>query len=213
MVGTKRPRSREPELSTQFAAVVGVRRRLARAALVALLHHDGGISKVHEADSVSGVLRLVRDVRPELLLMSEGFGNHTALDIIAQVGEVSPDTRTILLSDAMPAHRSMAGGRGGYVVVGWNDPLDVFIEQLALHRQVTRDEPGGARADRGRRLTSREIDVLGLLAEGMSNREIAVNLSISEGTVKRHLANMFRRLDVHSRIQAINTAIESGYLV
>ena len=68
------------------------------------------------------------------------------------------------------------------------------------------------RRSSGDGLTPRELEVLQLLAVGMSNREIGTELIISGGTVKRHLASIFQRLNAHSRVQAINNAAEAGYL-
>jgi two-component system NarL family response regulator len=66
--------------------------------------------------------------------------------------------------------------------------------------------------DSGADLTARELEILRLLAEGMTNRQIAYNLGVSESTVKNHLTNLFRKLDVDCRSQAINVGVRSGIL-
>jgi LuxR family maltose regulon positive regulatory protein len=61
-------------------------------------------------------------------------------------------------------------------------------------------------------LTERELDVLHLLAEGLSNKEIATRLVVAPSTVKQHLKNIYNKLDVHSRIQAVERGRELGIL-
>jgi LuxR family maltose regulon positive regulatory protein len=87
-----------------------------------------------------------------------------------------------------------SGARVGYV----RDLLDAFGPQPAL-----------APADA---LTEREMDVLCLLARGLSNKAIAEQLVVAPSTVKQHLKNVYAKLDVHSRTQAVARAREQGLL-
>jgi DNA-binding CsgD family transcriptional regulator len=76
------------------------------------------------------------------------------------------------------------------------------MEEVTLH----------AEAEKARAPSVREVELLALLARGMSNREIAEALALAESTVKRHLANVYEKLGVHSRSGAVDAALRSGLL-
>ena len=79
-------------------------------------------------------------------------------------------------------------------------------------RRLGRRVPAPARRPGRAGLTARELQVLGLLAEGLSNREIAQRLVISEKTAERHVANVYLKLGVHSRLQAVRAATARNLL-
>jgi ATP/maltotriose-dependent transcriptional regulator MalT len=81
-----------------------------------------------------------------------------------------------------------------------------------LMRRLGRRVPAPSRGPGGAGLTARELEVLGLLADGLSNRAIAKRLVISEKTAGRHVANVYLKLGVHSRTQAVRTATAQGLL-
>ena len=74
----------------------------------------------------------------------------------------------------------------------------------------SRDEEGGTRSHRGSRLTPREREVLDLVAEGLTNAQVAMVLWISPGTVRRHLENVFAKLGVHTRTAAAARLRDAG---
>ncbi len=79
-------------------------------------------------------------------------------------------------------------------------------------RQATRGRPEGA-ADQVEALTGRELDVLRLVAKGMTNREVGRELEISHRTVQGHLANVYGKLGVSSRTEAVTEALKRGWIV
>jgi DNA-binding NarL/FixJ family response regulator len=81
-------------------------------------------------------------------------------------------------------------------------PAAVFLPE-AQAAQTGEDAAG---------LTSRQLQILPLLAEGMPNKRIAATLGVTEGTVKQHLKDLFRRLNARNRIQAVNEATRLGLL-
>ena len=82
---------------------------------------------------------------------------------------------------------------------------------LELSQDGSFGEDGSAKDGSGRVLTERELETLLLAARGMSNRQIASRLSVAEGTVKRHLANVYPKMSVSSRAAAVRTALENEW--
>lgn len=80
----------------------------------------------------------------------------------------------------------------------------------AIARHVLRQYQDPARNDSGESLTRRETDVLGLVAKGYSTREVAESLQLAESTITSHIKSIYRKLDVHSRSQAVHEAAQLG---
>jgi DNA-binding NarL/FixJ family response regulator len=147
-----------------------------------------------------------------------------------------PDARIVAFAfstDAMDTVRAIERGACGFV--SKNAKPAVFLERI---RQVMRGELAinpeyqsvlmarlqelssassdwqtvRGPLDTGADLTARELEILRLLAEGMTNRQIAYTLGVSESTVKNHLTNLFRKLEVDCRSQAINVGVRTGIL-
>jgi DNA-binding NarL/FixJ family response regulator len=91
-----------------------------------------------------------------------------------------------------------------------NEPA--WRQIVAQYRAFLADTEGGEpRADSFRELSAREREVLGLIAEGLANRDIAERLSLSEKTVRNHINSIFAKLDVKTRAQAIVLARDAGF--
>jgi DNA-binding CsgD family transcriptional regulator len=121
-----------------------------------------------------------------------------ALQVLSRRPDAS-EASALLATSALTRFRAMGAD-------GWCRRLEALLRGLG--RPVPRrSSPPGAFG-----LTRRELEVLALLVEGLSNRQIAERLVISPSTVTRHVANIFTKLDVHTRAQAVRTAFEAGLL-
>lgn len=87
-----------------------------------------------------------------------------------------------------------------------------FRRKGTLHQETTSPTPHLQTVNENEFLTARETEMVALLAEGLSNKEIATRVFVSENTVKKHLANIYQKLEVSRRTQAINKARELGIL-
>ncbi|KTR93917.1 LuxR family transcriptional regulator [Microbacterium testaceum] len=173
------------------------------------------------ADGVEAVDVVERE-RPDVVLMDMRMPRRSGDEATALLRESAPEARVIVLttyeSDDVIV-RAIAAGASGYLLKA--APED---ELLAGIRAVAAGEvalaPSVARvlvARAGRPveapvLTAREVEVLSLVARGLSNREIGVHLHLGEATVKTHLLKTFAKLDVADRTRAVTRAMELGIL-
>jgi DNA-binding NarL/FixJ family response regulator len=140
----------------------------------------------------------------------------SGVEAIHAIREIDPTARVVVLTmyeGDEDIHRAMAAGAVTYLL------KDTLSEDLL---RVVREVYSGGRptvevvkarlAVRAAlpALTSREIAVMELVAQGMRNKEIAAMLAISEGTIRVHLKNIFAKLDVHDRTAAVRTALQRG---
>ena len=188
-----------------------------RVGLRTVLHNRQGITVVGEAGSKAAAVQAVKRLKPDIVLMDvrlpDGSGVEASRDIFA--GHSS--TRIIFLTSYMngdSARAAMLAGAQGYVVktidsdqlirsiLGVSSGQSMFdsaLTQLALSRNAGSVQ---ARSEREASLAPQEERVLALMAEGLTNKEIAVSLQLSDKTVKNYIANMFQKLNVSRRAQA-----------
>ncbi len=188
-----------------------------RVGLRTVLHNRQGITVVGEAGSKAAAVQAVKRLKPDIVLMDvrlpDGSGVEASRDIFAG----HPATRIIFLTSYMngdSARAAMLAGAQGYVVknidsdqlirsiLGVSNGQSMFdpvLTQQALNRNVGSVE---ARSEREPSLAPQEERVLALMAEGLTNKEIAVSLQLSEKTVKNYVANMFQKLQISRRAQA-----------
>jgi DNA-binding NarL/FixJ family response regulator len=181
---------------------------------------------VSEAESAAAALVVLRAEKVDLALVDVRMPDLDGLELLRTVKAEWPDIPVIMLStyeNAPYVKRALADGASGYLL------KDATPEDLSQAINVALSGSGNVLSPRviqnlfddaeagshgGRRsefsLTQRENDILGLLAEGRSNREIAQSLYLSEKTVKAHLAAIFRKLGVTNRTQAAMAAVSMG---
>ena len=183
-----------------------------------MLQREPDLEVVGEASTADEALRAVRSTRPDVAVLDLKLGTGSELDglrvcaaVREQFPEVAPLVLTTFLDEAIVVRAVRAGARG-YVVKN----VDV-TELVAAVRFDPRTasmvldalKGGSATAEA---LSAREIEVLKLLAEGMSNKEIGAALFISATTAKFHISNILRKLKVSRRAEAVYVAGRQGLL-
>ncbi len=180
------------------------------------LENESDFEIVGEAESGSQILPLINQTGPDLVLLDLLMPGIDGITCIKLIRKRCPWVRTIVLS----AHDSdevveAALEAGADAFIGKSvDPADLAAAlRQALEKPLAK---AIGRASRGHPaveaagLSGRELDVLRALAEGKSNKEIAQGLWLAQQTVKFHLTNIYRKLDVSSRTQAVNWAYRHG---
>ena len=182
------------------------------------------IRVVGEAMSGEEILALVPQVRPDVVILDMRMPKGDGLTTLGQLRKAYPDIKVIILSmfeDSEHIDRALHQGAAGYVVKSIN-PLDLpstirqVVEGTVYHpraRGGAEGEPGApvATAAPGG-LTERELSILRLVAEGLSNLDIASRLYVTEQTVKFHLSNIYRKLGVGNRTEATRYAYRNGLI-
>jgi two-component system, NarL family, response regulator DevR len=189
-----------------------------RVGLRTVLHNNHSITVVGEAGTKAAAVRAVKRLRPDIVLMDvrlpDGSGVEACRDILAS----HPTTRIIFLTsyaDDESVLAAVLAGAQGYVLKNIDSILlirsirNVFNGQSILNPALTQralnwikawpDQNGPVR---GQSLSPQEERVLALVAEGLTNKEIAATMQLSDKTVKNYLANMFQKLHISRRAQA-----------
>lgn len=191
-----------------------------RQGLRMFLSLDMELEVVGEAVDGAEALRMARDLRPDVVLMDILMPGMDGIEATTRIRSELPDTEVIaltsVLEDRLVVGAVKAGAIGYLLKDTQADELCRAIKAAAAG-QVQLSPQAAARLMREVRvpdspetLTDREKDVLCLLAQGKANKEIAIDLSIGEKTVKTHVSNILAKLGVQSRTQAALYAAQTG---
>ncbi|CCH80195.1 Uncharacterized transcriptional regulatory protein yxjL [Nostocoides japonicum T1-X7] len=202
---------------------------LVRTGFRVILEAEGDIEVVAEASNGAEAVRLAALVEPAVVLMDIRMPELDGLAATEQILR-RPDPPTVVVLTTFDqneyVYRALRAGAAGFLLkdapssrliaaVRAATTGDSLIEPTITRRLVERfsepSTPPGV-PDRLVALTDRELDVLRLMARGLSNAEIAAELVVAETTVKTHVARVLTKLDVRDRVQAVVLAYETGFV-
>lgn len=192
--------------------------RLVREGIAAMLNQTSEFRVVGAASS--GELELLRSDPPQVILLDLGLWEDDSLRIAEVISKESPHSRIIVM-DLLPAHEDIVefvnAGVWGFIMkdATFDDLVGtihsvvagtkVLPPQMAssLFSQIAKEavDAGESAAIESVRMTERERQVIDLIAEGLSNKEIAARLEIAPHTVKSHVRNIMEKLALHTRLQ------------
>jgi DNA-binding NarL/FixJ family response regulator len=191
---------------------------LIRGGLAAVLRAENGLQVVAEAANGEEAIEAYARVHPDIVLMDLRMPVMDGLTATRAILADDPNARIIVLTTYdgdEDIHRALSAGARGYLLKDMmrTDLLGVI---RAVHRgQRGIPAPVAARlAEHTPRigLTPRELEVLRLVADGLSNAQVAERIGRTEGTVKVHLKNILQKLDVKDRTEAVTTALRRGFI-
>jgi DNA-binding NarL/FixJ family response regulator len=196
--------------------------RLFREGIAELIHKQPGFKVLAASADVEEALAEVREAKPDVVLLDFGLEDHDSLALTATVHEEVPEARVIIMG-LLPLQEDVAdyvrAGASGFIMK--DATFDQFFDTIravaagaeilpqaltnSLFTQIVKNVPGASKAQllEAVRLTAREREVIDLLGEGLSNKEIAARLSIAIHTVKSHVHNVLEKLALHSRLEVV----------
>lgn len=189
-----------------------------REGLAALINRRPDMMVVAEAASGQEAVDLFRDRQPDVALIDLRMPGVDGVAAIAAIRKESPGARIMVLTTFdgdEDIYRALRAGAKGYLLK--DAPRDVLLDSIRSVYQGKAYLPSNLAtklAERlaGSELSKRELEVLRLMAEGKTNRQIAEKLFIAEGTVKMHVNSILRTLGVCARTEAVTLALRRGII-
>lgn len=211
---------------------------LFREGVKRILEFEKSFSVVAEGEDGCEAVEIVEEYSPDVVLLDINMKNTNGIEATKQLIEAYPEAKAIILSihdeEAYVTHALKTGAAGYMLKEMDSDELIEAVKVVAgggsyIHPKVThklireyrrlaneQSRGTGYQQPEVRvplhLLTSRECEVLQLLADGKSNRSIGETLFISEKTVKNHVSNILQKMNVNDRTQAVITAIKNGWV-
>jgi DNA-binding NarL/FixJ family response regulator len=187
-----------------------------REGLSRIIVSESGMEVIAEAGTGAEALKLYRKLRPDIVLLDMRMPEMTGIQTIEAIRKEFSNARIIVLSTydlEEDIYQSMQAGARGYILKDSpRSELLASIRRVHAGERVIPPNIATRLAERigGNELTAREFEVLKLIVNGQSNKQIGDNLGISEGTVKSHVNNILDKLGVTDRTQAVSVALKRG---
>lgn len=199
--------------------------QVVRTGIRQFLESHNDIEVVAEADDGEQAIEMIRQQRPDVAVLDIQMPWKTGIEVTRWVRTNQPSTGVLVLTaydDEPYVLAVLKAGANGYVLKT-ADGEEIVQAVRAVHegksaldpeiaRKVMRRISGGSIVENIEELTSRELEVLTLVAQGYTNKAIGVQLGISDRTVQGHLAKIFGKLQASSRTEAVMRAVSSGWL-
>ena len=214
-------------MGTPLRVVLADDHVMVRQGIRQFLEEEADIAVIAEAADGHEALRLVAEHGPDLVVLDVQMPGMTGVEATRQIRSRFPDVRILILTaydDDPYVFALLRAGADGYILK--SAPAEELVRavrsvaagQTALSPEIARKvvqqvtAPVAAR-EQAEPLTDREIEVLRLTARGMTNKEMGRQLGISARTVQGHLANIYGKLGVYSRTEAVTEALRRGWIV
>jgi len=203
--------------------------RLVRDGIIAMLVEQPDLKVVGAVDGALRALERVREMKPEVVVLDAALGDHDSHRLLADIKHAAPEVRVIVM-DVLPVpedlHDFVNAGASGFIAK--DATLDAFVGTVrsvasgtdvlppaltsTLFSHIVRVAVGRKPSEvlKAVRMTERERAVFDLIADGLSNKEIAQRLHLATNTVKGHVHNILEKLALHTRLQVAAYARSGG---
>jgi len=190
---------------------------LVRRGFRRMLEDESDMEVVGEAGDGEESVKLAKQLHPQVVVMDCALPRMNGLDATRQIIEECPDTAVLMLSmhsESTWVRQAIDAGAKGYVLKNALDlELGSAIRKIAAGETVFDpkvEQKNTLRGERNNALTQRELEVLQMIVDGKSNKEIATALDLSANTVAVHRANIMNTLGIHKTAELVVYAIRAG---
>jgi DNA-binding NarL/FixJ family response regulator len=203
---------------------------IVREGLRRLLENESDIRVVGEASNGQETVKLTLDIQPDVVVMDIAMPKLNGIEAARQIQKAAPNIRILVLSahcDESYVERAMEIGASGFLVKqssaqdlakairalhkGDRYYSPAILRKIALQQKTTLNRKGQANKAITH-LTTREVEVLQLVAEGKANKQVAADLGISIKTVEKHRDHVMQKLGIHDTAGLTRYAIEAGVI-
>jgi DNA-binding NarL/FixJ family response regulator len=190
---------------------------LVRRGFRRILEDEPDIEVTGEASDGEDAVRLAQELRPRVIVMDCALPGMNGLQATREILELIPDTLVLMLSmhpeETWVRQALKAGARGYILKNAVNLELGAAIRRVAAGETVLDSQlehPSALKGERNAGLTKRELEILRMIVDGRSNKEIAASLALSANTVAVHRANIMDALGIHKTAELVVYAIRNG---
>lgn len=199
---------------------------LFRKGMAKLLDSDTRISVIGECGDGREVLRKAEQLRPDVLVLDLKLPRLSGIDVARELRERFPKMRVLIVTGIDADNyltEALEAGASGYLLKE-SEPEAVMAAILAVvedlfvvtapaaRRTFGALTSGSVRRESFGGMTARELEVLKLTAQGLANKQVARALGLSDKTVRNHIANIYEKLGIHDRSQALLYAVRKGLI-
>jgi DNA-binding NarL/FixJ family response regulator len=197
-----------------------------REGLNAMLSREADFKVIGEAKDGAEAVNRVNELKPDVVLMDLRMPEIDGVEAIRQIRSANPDVKFIILTtysdDDYIFSGIEAGARAYLLKDAPREELfkairsvyrgESLIQPVVASKLLDRFSQLSRRTPAGEELSERELEVLCLMAKGAANKEISAELKIAQSTVKTHISNIFQKLGVNDRTEAVTQAIKKGII-